>query len=86
MTEITEQDLVAFLHERKAISRCISCNSNDWHISSNSQIGAIPILSHPAAWQMPPPTTIGVALMICKNCGFVKSHARFVIEEWKESK
>ena len=66
--KIDRKLLVSRLAEKSANVNCLSCAQNNWAILEDAAL--IP------QWinQLPAPG-IPVAVMICNNCGFTRSHA-----------
>lgn len=84
--DIDAADLIKYLVAKGARPECPSCGANDWHMGKgNQEFGVLPV----AKSELYPRTTdsyIALLTMICKNCGFVRTHARPLVEAWKKEK
>jgi hypothetical protein len=62
---------------------CIECGANEWNFFGVQENGtpAVLILEEPARF---PGTYIPCVVLVCKNCGNIRSFARKVVLAWLE--
>ena len=71
--ELLTKLIAAFLREVGADADCLSCKKNDWSVVPNNLVTTM--LDGQERY-------ISTATLICNNCGFVRSHAFEVFQEW----
>ena len=85
-TNITEDDIKAFLQEKVKNHMCPCCNSTAWSIISSPGMNfGLVAFATSGAFNIPPPyiPIVGVA---CSTCGYVRQHALGQLALWKAEK
>ena len=78
---ISEQDMIAFMRERKINASCPRCPTTSWRVIESEE-------GRGAGWQMYTSdgklslSVLPVVPLVCQNCGYVWPIARQVIEDW----
>lgn len=82
--KVSGTDVQRYLVAKKARGECPSCGQNDWSLVDPTQEGVtyLPVQNDPSTLVLGGPM-IPVALMICKNCNFLRFHGLIAIERWK---
>jgi hypothetical protein len=82
--DINADDLIKYLVAKGAKPECPSCGENDWHMSTGAQEFATLPIAKSEFYARTTESYLAVMTMICKNCGFVRMHARPLVEAWKK--
>lgn len=87
--EITPEDVIEFLTDKKAIATCISCGENDWEIiirvGNNQEMLPALLLHTTKSFSLPPPA-LPLVVMGCRNCAFMRAHSLTLIQDWKRER
>lgn len=73
--------LTSFLKNRQASTACPSCGTDQWQfVDAAGHTGAVPLVQDDGGW-VAPPARVPVYLLICRNCAFVRMHAKADVDQ-----
>jgi hypothetical protein len=80
---VQQTEIIEFLLEKTKNSNCPTCGTNGWQIMDPADGPHAFVQCKPNGdFDLPPPL-MPVAVVICKNCYYVKTHALGGIYSWK---
>jgi len=83
---LTPVDFLKFVGDRKIDTTCPSCHTTGWHPLDHTKVGLAQILLQDGTAPNVNGTNIPTIILICVNCGFVRSHSALILAQWKLNK
>lgn len=72
--------LTGFLKKRAAFTACPSCGKDQWQfLTTPDHTAAVPLIQDDDGW-IAPPARVPVYVLICRNCAFVRMHAKIDVD------
>ncbi len=73
--------LTGFLKKRQAQTACPSCGKDQWQfLTPPEHTAAVPLVQDNGGW-VSPPARVPVYILVCRNCAFVRMHAKINVDE-----
>lgn len=85
VSSISFDDVQAFLKESDTTEECLACESSNIGLMHDTDTTPSLVLTSHKEGLSPQTATFPTAIVICKDCGFIRLHAIGAVMAWKNA-